>query len=337
MSKLTLPSGQSNEVFFLNFIVVVSLVIVGVEAANAQAYPTKPIRLVVPFTPGGGTDVIGRLLAQNLSARLGQQVFVDNRAGAGGRVGAEYVARAAPDGYTLLMTTDATIITAPALFPKLSYQSPKDFAPIGLMASGAYFLVVHPLVPVRSVKDLIARSKAHPGELNFATAGAGSPNHLAAELFQSQAGIKWVHVPYKGSAPGTLSVIAGETDLMFSNIVPAIPQIRAGKLKALGLSSLNRSSIMPEVPTIAESGLPNYRVDVLYAVLAPAGTPRDLVQLLNAEIGKIAQLAEMRNRLETNGLQPSTSTPDELEKLIITEIARWSKVVRQAKIATPED
>ena len=204
----------------------------------AQSYPSKPIRFIVPFPPGGGTDVIGRLLAQKLTAALGQQFIVDNRVGAAGRLGTEYVAHAAPDGYTLLMTTTTTIITAPALFAKLPYQSPQDFAPIGPIVTGAMVLVVHPSVPARSVKALIALAKQRSGQLNFASTGPGDTNHLAAELFQIRAGVQMVHVPYRGAAPATLSVVMGETGLMFSNIVPVMPPLKSGKVMPLGITSL---------------------------------------------------------------------------------------------------
>jgi tripartite-type tricarboxylate transporter receptor subunit TctC len=299
---------------------------------NAQTYPTRPLRMVVPFPPGGGTDVIGRLIAQKLTAALGQQVIVDNRIGAAGRLGTEYVAHAMPDGYTLLMTTTTTIITAPALFAKLAYQSPKDFAPIGPIVTGAMVLVVHPSVPARSVKALIALAKQHPGQLNFASTGPGDTNHLAAELFQIRAGVQMVHVPYKGAAPATLSVVMGETGLMFSNIVPVMPPLEAGKVVPLGITSLARSPMLPQVWPIAEQGLPGYEVENLYALLAPRGTPADVVRRLSDELRKVVQAPELKERLQADGSRVITSTPDELEKTIITEIAKWTKVIKAAGI-----
>jgi len=311
------------------------LLLTGAADAPAQAYPAKAVRMVVPFPPGGGTDVVGRLVAQKLAPLIGQQVIVDNRAGAAGRIGAEYVARAVPDGYTLLMATTTVIITAPALFPRLPYESPRDFSPISPVASGTYVLVVHPSVPARSVRELIALAKARPGQLNFASSGPGDTNHLSAELFQIQAAVRLVHVPYKGAAPGTLSVIMGETDLMFSNIVPAIPPIQAGRLRPVGITSLKRSPMLPAVPTVAESGLPGFNVETLYAVLGPAGMPKPIVRQLNEAIAKASQSPETRERLEADGSQVLTSTPEELEKLMIAEIGKWAKVISQAGIKAP--
>ena len=301
----------------------------------AQTYPSKLIRFIVPFPPGGGTDIIGRLIAQKLTAALGQQVIVDNRAGAAGRTGTEYVARAAPDGYTLLMGTTTVIITPPALFPKLSYDPLKDLSPVSPIASGSYVLIVHPSVPARSVKELIALAKAHPGQLNFASSGPGDTNHLSGELFQIEAGITMTHVPYKGAAPGTLSVIMGETDLMFSNIVPAIPPVKAGQVRPLGITTLKRSPLLPQVPTIAESGLPRFEVQTLYAVMAPAGTPDDIVKRLNHAIAESVQLPDVRQRIEADGSQIVLGTPEDLRKIMVREIAKWSQVIKRAGIKAP--
>ena len=303
--------------------------------AHAQSYPSRPVRMVVPFPPGGGTDVIGRLLAQKLAAALKQQVIVDNRAGAAGRIGAEHVARSAPDGYTLLMATTTVIITAPALFPKLPYDSLKDFAPVSPVSTGTYVLVVHPSVPARSVKQLIDLAKARPGQLNFASSGPGDTNHLSGELFQTEAGVRLVHVPYKGAAPGTLSVVMGETDLMFSNIVPVIPPLKAEKLRPLGITSLKRSPLLTEVPTVSESGLPGFEVETLYAVLTPAGTPPDVVRRLNEAISESLRSPDLRQRLEADGSQTMPGTPEELKKVMIHEIDKWTKVIKRAGIKPP--
>ncbi|OGA39622.1 MAG: hypothetical protein A3G24_25370 [Betaproteobacteria bacterium RIFCSPLOWO2_12_FULL_62_13] len=317
------------------FAIYATALVCGTASVHAQAYPRKPVRMVVPFPPGGGTDLMARLVADKLTATLGQQVVVDNRAGAAGRIGTEFVARATPDGYTLLMATATVMVIAPALFPKLPYQSPGDFASISLLASDFYVLVVHPSVPARSVKQLIALAKARPGQLNFASSGPGDTNHLSAELFQIKAGVKMVHVPYKGAAPGTLSVMIGETDLSFSNVIPALPQIKANKLRPLGISSLKRSAVLPKVPTIAESGLPGFDVEPFYAVLAPAGTPREIVQRLNRELVKAIRSRDMKGRLAAHGTEIVGSTPEELEKMITTEISKWSKVIRQAGLKAP--
>src|SRR5262249_26374633 len=224
-----------------------------------------------------------------------------NRAGAAGRIGAEHVARSAPDGYTLLMATTTVIITAQALFPKLAYDSLKDFAPVSPVSTGTYVLVVHPSVPARSVKQLIALAKGRPGQLNFASSGPGDTNHLSGELFQLDAGVHFVHVPYKGAAPGTTSVIMGETELMFCNIVPAIPPIKNNRLRPLGITSARRSPLLPSVPTIAESGLPGFQVETLYALLAPAGTPPDIVKRLNAATVEALHSPDLKQRIEADG------------------------------------
>jgi tripartite-type tricarboxylate transporter receptor subunit TctC len=301
------------------------------SCVSAQTYPAKPIRMIVPFAPGGGSDLVGRVVAQRLSAALGQQVVVENRAGAGGRIGTELAARAPADGYTLLFATSSVMVTAPALYPKLPFDMPRDFAPISLVASTAYVLVVHPSVPARSVRDFIAIAKKAPDKLSYASSGPGGPAHLAGELFESLAGVKMVHVPYKGSSPGTMSVVAGETDAMFSNLLPALPAIRSGRLRALGVTSAAPSAIVPGVPTMA-STLPGFEVEQLYAALAPAGTPREIVRRLNAEIHKAVQNADVKSKLATDGSEVQTSTPEELGKRIVAEIAKWTKVIKAAGI-----
>ena len=300
--------------------------------ALAQAYPAKTVRLVLPFPPGGGTDVVGRLLAQKLAPALGQQVIVENRAGAGGRIGAELVARSAPDGYTLLLAGSSIMATAPALYAKLPFDMPRDFAPVSLVAYTAYVLVAHPSVPATSVKQLVALAKSRPGRLTYASSGAGGAAHLAGELLSAMAGVKMVHVSYKGSSPGVFSVVAGETDLMFSNTLPVLPQIKNGRLRVLGVTTSQRSALLPEVPTVAESGLKGFEVQQNYAVLAPAGTSREIVLRLNQEIGKAMRTEDARSRLFADGSEAKVSTPEELEKMITAEIAKWTKVIRQAGI-----
>jgi tripartite-type tricarboxylate transporter receptor subunit TctC len=307
------------------------MLIAGIGMAAAQTYPTKPVRMVVPFTPGGGSDIVGRELAQKLSAALGQQFIIENRAGAGGRIGTEAVARAPADGYTLLFATSSVMVTAPALYTKLGFDMPKDFAPISLVASTAYVLVVHPSVPVRSVRDFIALAKRTPGKLTYASSGPGGPAHLSGELFTALAGVKMVHVPYKGSSPGTTSVLAGETDAMFSNLVPALPAIKAGRLRPLGVTSARASSILPDVPTLA-STLPGFDVEQLYGLLAPAGTPRDIVRRLNTETARAVQGADVKSKLLADGSEVLVSTPGEFEKRIVAEIAKWGKVIKAAGI-----
>jgi len=308
------------------------LALVAAAPAAAQTWPVKPIRLVSPNAPGGGTDAVSRVLAERLSPALGQQLLVENRAGAGGRLAGEYVAKAAPDGYTLLMGTGSTLVTVRALLAGASYDPIKSFAPISKTASTAYLLVAHPSVPAASVKQLIAVAKSRPGSLTIASTGGGSPNHLAAELFQSLAGVKLTHVPYKGSAPGTLSVIQGETDLMFANLVAALPHLASRRLKILGVSSAKRSVIVPEVPTIAEAGVPGFVVEQFYGLVAPAATPGPVIKRLNEEVVARMPAPEAKRVLEAQGMEVAVSTPEELGKLIATEIDRWTAIVQKAGI-----
>jgi tripartite-type tricarboxylate transporter receptor subunit TctC len=301
--------------------------------ALAQGYPSKVVRLVVASAPGGGSDLVARTLAGKLGPALGQQVLVDNRAGAGGRIGAEAVAKAAPDGYTLLVGTSSLMVIAPAMYAKLPYDPRKDFAPVSLLGSAAYVLVVHPSVPAKSVKALLALARARPDSLTYASAGSGASSHLAGELFKMMARVKLLHVPYRASPLATLSVVSGESALMFSNILPAVPAIRGNRLRPLGITSAKRSSVLTDVPTIEESGLPGYEVVQLYALLAPAGTPRDIVRRLNEETVKAAQSPEMSDRLRSEGSEVRVSTPEEMEKIMASELAKWARVVREAGIA----
>ena len=300
-------------------------------AACAADYPARPVRLVIPFAPGGGSDLVGRVLAQKLSGALHQQFVADNRAGAGGRIGTEAVAKSPADGYTLLFATSSVMVVAPALYPKLPFDMPRDFTPISLVASTAYVLIAHPSVPARSVKELIALAKGRPGRLTYASSGVGAFSHLSGELFTTLAGISMVHVPYKGSSPGTLSVVAGETDTMFSNLLPALPPIRSRRLRGLGVTSRSRSSILPDVPTMS-SVMPGFVAEQLYGLLGPAGLPRDIVRALNAETAKGMQSPDTKEKLLADGSEVAVSTPEELEKRIRAEIAQWSKVIKAAGV-----
>ena len=301
-------------------------------AGTAQAYPSKIVRLVVASAPGGGSDLVGRTIAQKLGPALGQQIVVDNRAGAGGRIGAELVAKAPADGHTLLIGTSSLMVVAPALYAKLPYDTVKDFSPVSLLGSAAYVLVVHPSVPAKSVKELVAIAKARPGRLSYASAGNGASSHLAGELFRLTAGLNMVHVPYRASPLATLAVMSGESDLMFSNIMPAVPAIRGGRLRPLGISSLKRSDVLPEVPTVSETGLAGFEVEQLYGMLAPAGTPREIVRRLNEETIKAMQSPDTREKLRAEGSEVAVSTPEEFEKWIASEIRKWAKVIREAKM-----
>jgi len=307
-------------------------VLINALPSAAQTYPSKPIRLLVPFAPGGGSDLVGRVLAQKMSAPLGQQIVVDNRAGAGGRIGTELVAKAPPDGYTLLLATSSVMVTAPALYRTLPFDMPGSFAPVSLLATTAYVLVVHPAVPARSVSELVKLAKSRPGGLTYASSGTGGPAHLSGELFASMTGTRLIHVPYKGSGPGTLAVMGGETDLMFSNILPALPAVKNGRLRPIGVTSARRSAILPAVATLAESGVPGFEVEQLYAVLAPAGTPPDIVRRLAAEAAKAMQSEDVKSKLLADGSEVRVLGPDELGKMLVAEIGKWTRVIRAAGI-----
>jgi tripartite-type tricarboxylate transporter receptor subunit TctC len=296
--------------------------------AAGAAYPERPVRLVVPFPAGGGADFMARALAQKLSAQLGQPVVLDHRAGAGGTIAAEVVAGAAPDGYTLVFGTVGTHAINVSLYAKLRYDPVKDFAPVSLTHLAPRVLVVHPSVPAKTVPELIALAKAKPGELTFGSAGSGGTNHLSGELFKSMAGIDIVHVPYKGSAPASIDLLGGRITMVFDSIVAWGDHIKAGKVRALGVTSLKRSAALPDVPTIAESGLAGFDVANWLGVLAPAGTPKEVIARLNAEIKVAMADPEMQRQLAAVGIDPAYSTPEAFAELIGADIAKWAKVVK---------
>ncbi|HET9641991.1 MAG TPA: tripartite tricarboxylate transporter substrate binding protein [Burkholderiaceae bacterium] len=300
--------------------------------AAAQEYPTKPIKIVVPYTPGGTTDNLARLCAQGLAEAWGQQVIVDNRPGASGSIGAKVVADAAPDGYTLLLATSTQLATNVALYPNLSYQPLRDFAPVGLLVKGYNVLVVHPSVPAKSVNELIALAKARPGQLNFATSGNGTSQHLSAELFKTMAGVNMVHIPYKGSAPALVDLLSGQVPVMFENILTVVPHIKAGTLRALAVTGAKRWPTLSELPTIAEAGLPGYEISGFYGIVAPAGTPRPIVAKLNKELSRIISDPNLRERLLNQGFEPSPSTSDEFTELIKAYIVKNAQIVKEAAI-----
>ncbi len=293
----------------------------------AQDYPGKPIRVVVPFPAGGGTDIVARTITQRLGENLGASLIVDNRAGAGGTIGTDLVAKAPPDGYTLGMVSGSHVIN-PSLYRKLPYDSVRDFAPVTLLASAPGILVVHPSVPAKSARELIALAKTRPGQLNYASAGNGTPPHLAAELFKTMAGVNFIHIPYKGNTPAFIDLISGQVSLSFPTLPSALPHVRSGKLRALAVTSKERSRIVPGMPTISESGLSGYDASSWYGLLAPAGTPHAIVGRLQQEIAKLMQSAEVRERLQNQGLDPVGSTPEEFARTIRSEIAKWEKVVQ---------
>jgi tripartite-type tricarboxylate transporter receptor subunit TctC len=315
------------------FICLISLLFATtVPMVFAQSYPVKPIRLIVPNAPGGGTDTVARLIAEKVSAPLGQQIIVDNRGGAGGRIAAELVARSPKDGYTLLLGSAATLITGPALDADRKYDPIKDFAPISLAGTTAYMLVIHPSLPARSVRDLIALAKASPDRIAYATTGQGSPAHLGAELFQAMAGVKLVHVPFKGGAPAMLSLLQGETYVMVANFLTALPTVRGNRARALGVTSLRRTPLAPDIPTIDESGLRGFELQQFYSIVAPAGTPADIVRKLNQEITQRLPTEDVRQRFAHEGIEVQTSTPAELARLNAEQFFKWTRVIRQAGI-----
>jgi len=302
------------------------------STASGRAYPTKAIRLIVPFPPGGPNDILGRVVAQQLTEQLGQQVVVDNRGGAGGIIGAELAAKAVPDGYTLLLGGTASLSINPSLHKTLPYDPLRDFAAVSMVGTAPSILITHPSVPVKTVKDLIELAKAKPGQLNFASAGIGTPPHLAGELFKSMAGIDMVHVPYKGGGPALTDLLAGQVGIYFSGISSALPYVRDGRLRGIAVTSAKRTAVMPDMPTIAESGLPGYEVGNWYAILAPAATPTAVVARLNSEIRKALAVAEVKKRFIELAADPVGSTPAALAAYTRSEIAKWAKVIKSAGI-----
>lgn len=301
-------------------------------AAFAQAgYPGKPVRLVVPSSAGGGTDIVARIIAPELSKRLGQQVVIDNRPGAGTMIGIEVAAKSPPDGYTLLMGLSTLAINS-ALYKKVPYDPQRDFAPITQAVSSASIIVVHPSVPVKTLKELIAFSRARPGQLNYASAGTGTYPHMTMELFLSMAKLKMMHIPYKGTGPAMIDMVAGQVATMAATILTGMPQIRAGRLRPLGITSAARSSIVPDIPTVAEAGLPGFESVQWYGMLAPAKTPRDIVNRLHAEATAVLKQPEIKARLAADGADLVASTPDEFTRYIQSELVKWAKVAREAGI-----
>ncbi len=294
--------------------------------AFAQTYPAKTVRIIVGYPPGGPTDVIARTVAQKLTIALGQQVIVDNRPGASGMIGAEQVVKAAPDGYTLL-TVPITYAVTPSVYPKMPYDAEKDLAPVALVASSPFILVVHPTLPVKTVKELIALAKSRPGQINYASASTGGMPHLAGELFNMMTGVKLTHIPYKGAAPATVDLLAGQVSLMFNNMLSAMPLVKANKLRAVAVTSLKRSAAIPELPTIAET-VKGFEASGWYGAFAPAATPKDIIAKLNAEINKLMRLPDVAQRLAGDGVEAASMTPAEFGAYLHSEIAKWGRVVQ---------
>jgi tripartite-type tricarboxylate transporter receptor subunit TctC len=295
--------------------------------ATAQEYPSRPVVLVSPFPPGGSVSLVARIVAEKMGETLGQSIVVENRGGAGGTIGARSVAKSAPDGYTLLLGYTGTLAIGPSMYPNAGFDSRKDFAPVGRIGTAPTLLVVHPSLPVHSVAELVAYAKANPGKLNFGSAGIGTVGHLAGELMATMAGLKLVHVPYKGTGPAITDLLGGHIPMMFTPIPTAHAQATSGLLRALAVTSAERSSLLPDLPTVAESGLPGYEAALRYGLVAPAGTPRAVIERLNKELRVALAAEDVRSRLAADGAEVLPSTPEQYAADIDREEATWSKVV----------
>ena len=294
----------------------------------ADAFPVRPLRLIVPFPPGGGTDIIARMVAQRLTDAFGMQVVVDNRGGAAGIIGTELATRANPDGHTLMIGSVSTLCINPSLHKNLTFDTVKDLAPISLVASTPSVLVVTNSLPARTVKELIALAKAKPGQLNYATPGSGSSSHLGTELFKQVAGVDLVHIPYKGTGPAVTDLVAGQVALFITNMPSVLPMIKANRLRPLAVTSLTRSTLMPELPTVAESGVPGFEVIVWYGMLGPAAMPKPVVMRMNQELRTMAELQDVKQRLAQQGAEALGSTPEEFARRIRADKAKWEKIVQ---------
>jgi tripartite-type tricarboxylate transporter receptor subunit TctC len=314
-------------------VLVALLLCVATGLASAQAqYPAKPIRMVIPYPPGGGTDILGRPIARLLGEKLGQQVLVDNRGGASGMVGAEIAARSAPDGYTILMSTSGEAALNVALYPKMSYDPIKDFAPITQIGISPLVLVVHPSLPANNMKDYIALAKKRPGEISYASIGSGSAQHMAGEWMKLLTGIDVLHVAYKGGGPQLTNLLGGHAPSAFLALPVAAPHIKSGRIRAVGMTSARRSAAFPDVATFAESGMPGFEVSQWWATFVPRGTSNDIVKRLHTEISAIVKTAEMKGRMAELGVDPVGGSPEELGELVRSEIAKFKKIVADAKI-----
>jgi tripartite-type tricarboxylate transporter receptor subunit TctC len=311
----------------------VAIVVTGsAVTAGAQGYPSKPIRIIAAQSPGGGTDLFARMLGQKMTEAWKQAVIVENRPGAGGTIGNEVTAKSAPDGYTLLLATAGQMVINQSLYPNSGQDPIRDLAAITLFATSPLLLVTHPSVPARSVRELVALAKSAPNRLNHGSGGGGSPAHLAAELFKSLAGIQMTHVPFKGVAPSVLAVVAGQIDLTFATIAATLPQVKAGRLRALAVSTPRRSQIVPDIPTIAEAGVPGYEVTTWFGVFGPAALPKDIVAKVDAEVARILRLPDVRERLYNDGAEPGNLTNDEFNAFIRADAARWAKLIKATGI-----
>jgi len=312
----------------MNARAVAALAIAVTAPAFAQNFPAKPARLIVPFPAGGGSDVIGRIMAQKLTERLGQQVVVDNRPGAGGSIGTEAAVRSAPDGYTMVLASTSEIAINPTLYSKLSYDTVKDLAPIALIASTPMVVIVHPSLPVKTVKNLIALAAAKPGAINVASAGTGTITHLSGELFRSMTGVTWTHVPYKGAPPALTDLASGQVQVMFSSLPAAMAFIKIGRVKPIAVSTQKRAATLPEVPTVTESGVAGYDVEYWYGTFAPAATPKDIVIRFHEEFAQSLKQQDTINNLANQGASPGTLSQAQFADFVKAEAAKWSKVVK---------
>ena len=311
----------------------VVLLLCAASVAYAQTYPSKPIRIIDAFPTGGAGDVLARIIIPKLSENLRQPIVVDNRPGAGGNIGAEVAAKAPPDGYSLFMGVTVVIAPSRTLYSKLPYDALRDFAPVSRVGSGAYVLVAHPSLPVKSIKELVALAKARPGELSYASAGGtGSGAHLCGELFKIRAGVNLLHIGYKGGPPAVTAVVSGETALGFMTVTAGLGQITAGRMRALAVTSTRRTPLLPDVPTLAESGYPDYEVTPVFGLFVPVATPKDIVAFLNREVRRVVDTPEVRERYAAQGVIASGSTPEELGAILAAEVAQWAKVIKAAKI-----
>jgi len=312
------------------FAVIIAAGATPLAIGAGEAYPSRPIRLVVPFPPGGPLDVVARAIGQKLTDAWGQPVIIDNRPGAGGNIGADLVAKSAPDGYTILEGALSTHAVNVSLYSKMPYDPIRDFAPITLVAVTPNVLVLNPSVPANSVQELIAYAKAHPGKLSFGSGSNGSAGHLAGEAFKTEAGVDMVHIPYKGGAPAMQALLAGDTQLMFDNLSNSTPQLKAGKIKALAVTTAKRSALAPELPTLAEAGLPGFDIYTWWGFMAPAGTPKEIIAKWNAEVTRILVTPEMKAFFAQQGAEPAPTSPEEFSALIRREITKYAKIVKDS-------
>lgn len=315
-----------------HLISISALLLLAVPAIVAAAYPERTIRIIVPYPPGGNIDITARTVAPGLSEALGQPVVIDNRGGAGGTIGSELAAKSAPDGYTLLLGSTGTLASSPALYPKLGFDPIKDFAPTSLVSIVPLVIAIHPAIPAKNVKDFIALAKARPGRITMASAGSGTSNHLTGELFQSEAGIKLIHVPYKGSGPALIDLMGGQVDVLFDQLSSAIGYIKGGKLRALAVTTLKRATALPEVPTVNESGLKGFDASTSTGILLPVATPRDIVTKVHVSLIKVLRLPATRESFARIGADTLESSPEEFTRFLREELAKWGKVVRDAGV-----